>query len=64
MIAFACSIRATVFAWKCRASKVYNEVRTHVSLGKDAPFTRPIERYGNIVAYPILGGLHHRYARI
>ena len=42
----------------------YNEVRTHVSLGKDAPCTRPIERFGDIVAYPILGGLHHRYARI
>jgi hypothetical protein len=23
----------------------------------------PIERFGDIVAYPILGGLHHRYAR-
>ena len=34
----------------------YNEVRTHVSLGKDAPFTRSIERYGDIVAYPILAG--------
>jgi transposase InsO family protein len=42
----------------------YNEVRTHVSLGKDTPCTRPIERFGDIVAYPILGGLHHRYARI
>ena len=42
----------------------YNEVRTHVSLGKDPPCTRPIERLGDIVAYPILGGLHHRYARI
>jgi hypothetical protein len=42
----------------------YNEVRTHVSLGKDAPCTRPIERFGHVVAYPILGGLHHRYARI
>jgi transposase InsO family protein len=42
----------------------YNEVRTHVSLGKDAPCTRPIERFGDIVAHPILGGLHHRYARI
>jgi transposase InsO family protein len=42
----------------------YNEVRTHVSLGKDAPCTRPIERFGDVVAYPILGGLHHRYARI
>ena len=32
-------------------------------LGKDAPCTRPIERYGDIIAQPILG-LHHRYARI
>jgi transposase InsO family protein len=42
----------------------YNEVRTHVSLGKDAPCTRAIEWLGDIVAQPILGGLHHRYARI
>jgi transposase InsO family protein len=42
----------------------YNEARTHVSLGKDAPCRRPIERFGDIVSYPILGGLHHRYARI
>jgi hypothetical protein len=42
----------------------YNEARTHVSLKKDAPCRRPIERFGDIVAYPILGGLHHRYARI
>jgi transposase InsO family protein len=42
----------------------YNEVRTHVSLGKDTPCRRPIERFGDIVAYPILGGLHHRYTRI
>ena len=36
---------------------------THISLAKDAPYTRPIERFGGVVAYPILGGLHHRYAR-
>jgi len=42
----------------------YNETRTHVSLGKDAPHGRPVERIGDIVAYPILGELHHRYARI
>jgi Integrase core domain len=34
----------------------YNEIRTHVSLGKDAPCTRAIERFGDIVAHPILGG--------
>src|SRR3954470_19845419 len=38
----------------------YNEVRTHVSLGKDAPYTRQIERLGDIIAHPVLGGLHHR----
>jgi hypothetical protein len=42
----------------------YNEVRTHVALGKDTPCRRPIELFGDIVAYPILGGLHHRYTRI
>jgi transposase InsO family protein len=42
----------------------YNHARTHTSLGKDAPYRRPIERFGHVVAHPILGGLHHRYARI
>jgi Integrase core domain len=42
----------------------YNDTRTHVSLEKDAPYARAIERLGDVVAYPILGGLHHRYARI
>src|SRR5476649_2828390 len=42
----------------------YNHARTHTSLGKDAPYTRPIERFGHVVAHPILGELHHRYARI
>jgi transposase InsO family protein len=45
-------------------SVYYNEVRTHLALDKDAPCSRPIERFGDIVAYPILGGLYHRYARI
>ena len=35
----------------------YNEMRTHISLGKDAPYTRPIERFGDVVAHPIFGGL-------
>jgi transposase InsO family protein len=42
----------------------YNEIRIHTALRQDAPCTRPIERVGNIVSYLILGGLHHRYARI
>jgi transposase InsO family protein len=47
-----------------RYATYYNEIRTHVSLGKDAPYTRLIERIGEVVAHPILGGLHHRYARL
>jgi hypothetical protein len=37
----------------------YNELRTHLSLSKDSPAHRPIHRYGQIAAWPILGGLHH-----
>src|SRR5437868_8458265 len=42
----------------------YNEVRTHLALGKDAPLGRVVQRTGVVVAVPVLGGLHHRYARI
>ena len=42
----------------------YNEARTHLALGKDAPNGRPIQRNGSIRALPILGGLHHQYVRI
>ena len=42
----------------------YNEARTHLSLGKDAPINRPIQRFGRIISAPILGGLHHQYCRI
>jgi transposase InsO family protein len=42
----------------------YNQTRTHLGLGKDAPLGRAIERSGTIVATPILSGLHHHYARI
>jgi transposase InsO family protein len=42
----------------------YNEVRTHLALGKDAPLGRTIQRSGVIVAIPILSGLHHHYIRI
>jgi len=42
----------------------YNEARSHLSLGKDAPIHRPIQRLGRIISAPILGGLHHQYCRI
>ena len=34
----------------------YNEVRTHLALGKDAPAGRAVQRSGAIVAIPILSG--------
>jgi transposase InsO family protein len=42
----------------------YNELRTHLSLDKDSPAHRPIHRYGQLAAQPILGGLHHQYCRM
>jgi transposase InsO family protein len=42
----------------------YNKIRTHRSLDKDAPAFRPVTRIGAITSHPILGGLHHHYARV
>jgi putative transposase len=43
----------------------YVKSRTHLSLSKDAPVSRPVASPsdGEIVAIPQLGGLHHRYLR-
>jgi putative transposase len=43
----------------------YHRARTHLSLDKDAPDVRPVERpeAGRVVALPEVGGLHHRYVR-
>jgi transposase InsO family protein len=42
----------------------YNETRTHLSLDKDSPLSRIVERAGRILGRPVLGGLHHKYVRI
>ena len=42
----------------------YNGTRTHLSLHKDAPISPAAETVGRILCRPILGGLHHQYARI
>src|ERR1700683_2508649 len=44
--------------------KYYNGARTHLSLEKDAPVSRAVDRAGHILCRPILGGLHHQYGRI
>jgi hypothetical protein len=43
----------------------YARARTHLSLEKDAPDVRPIERpaMGTVVPISEVGGLHHRYVR-
>ena len=45
-------------------ARYYNEIRTHRSLNKDAPVSRPVQRSGPISSYAILAGLHHHYARV
>jgi putative transposase len=43
----------------------YLKSRTHLSLNKDSPVSRPVAlpTAGRIVAIPYLGGLHHQYER-
>ena len=44
----------------------YHRTRTHLSLDKDCPDSRPImpRRIGRVVAIPQVNGLHHRYERL
>jgi putative transposase len=43
----------------------YHGTRTHLALEKDAPMTRRVQTpaEGPVVAFPEVGGLHHRYER-
>jgi len=43
----------------------YHEARTHLSLDKDAPDGRSVERpeRGSVISIREVGGLHHRYVR-
>jgi hypothetical protein len=43
----------------------HHDARTHLSLNKDYPRPRLIQSpsSGNIIAFPEVGGLHHRYER-
>ena len=44
----------------------YQRTRTHLSLNKDCPDTRPVQppRRGKVVAIAQVGGLHYRYERL
>jgi putative transposase len=43
----------------------YHRTRTHLSLDKDCPDSRPVQppASGNVIAFSQVGGLHHRYER-
>ena len=43
----------------------YHGSRTHLSLAKDAPTPRRVQAppEGRVIAFPEVGGLHHRYER-
>jgi hypothetical protein len=45
-------------------ARYYNETRTHRSLDKDAPISRPVQRDGSIMSHALIGGLHHHYIRV
>jgi hypothetical protein len=51
--------RRSLEAWR----RHYNETRTLLSLGKDAPEDRSLERPGQITALPMFGRPHQRYCR-
>jgi putative transposase len=48
-----------------RYALYYHGSRTHLSLAKDAPTPRPVQapEDGRVIAFPEVGGLHHRYER-
>jgi putative transposase len=61
-----------VIVWNDRALRrvlraylpYYHDWRTHLSLGKDAPHEREVDRAaGPVVTVPHVGGLHHHYER-
>src|SRR5664279_1695008 len=45
-------------------ARYYNDIRTHRSLDKDAPVSRPVQWTGIINSHAILGGLQHHYVRV
>ena len=51
--------------YECCVVELYMNTRTHLSLGKDAPASRPATPLsgGPIVEIRQVNGLHHRYDR-
>jgi len=59
---FACGLPGTRSSATCDTN--YNELRTHLSLDKDAPDFPHALPVGNMAVIAILGGLHHYYLRV
>jgi putative transposase len=55
-----------VYRFVSNYARYHNRARTHLALAKDAPEPRRIQARatGRIVAFPEVGGLHHRYERV
>jgi hypothetical protein len=41
----------------------YNRDRPHCSLGPQSPLPSSVRAHGRVMSRPVLGGLHHGYAR-
>jgi len=54
------SLRRTLHAY----FSYYHRSRLHLSLDKDAPDSRSVQSVGRVIAFPEVGGLHHRYERV
>jgi putative transposase len=54
------SLRCTLHAY----FSYYHRSRLHLSLDKDAPDSRSVQSVGRVIAFPEVGGLHHRYERV
>ena len=54
-----------IFATIGQKIAYYHGWRTHLGLDKDAPQARRVQgpEEGKIIAFPEVGGLHHRYER-
>ena len=57
-------VRMSVSCRTWMSSILYNTCRTHRSLDKDTPVSRPVQQNGRIVSRALVGGLHHQYVRI
>ena len=41
----------------------YHHCRPHLSLSRNSPIPREVELQGEVISVPMVGGLHHQYAR-